>query len=243
MGERVKKRILKQIENILNDYDELKATFEPLGYLGLLGKDNDEIAKINGLITKTKALISSNFSEDSTYYKQVELHSKGRKRMCGRNELNLVMADLKVVHDDIIQNCYEILEEEKTSSLKYGKIIEETDITDNTYEEVIKEINGTYIDHYFASMYIMMRKLLENLLYDCLKKYYDTDVNKYYNTAKGQHQGFGTLIDNFNDMIKETKFKTDVGDVEQRFIDLLKEFQEKSNNTHVHYSIYPTKIL
>ena len=59
------------------------------------------------------------------------------------------------------------------------------------------------------------------------------DVDKYFNTTKGQHQGFGTLIDNFNIMIKETRFKTDVGDVEQRFIDLLKGFQEKGNkNAH-----------
>jgi len=177
MSKKIKKGILKQIENILRDYDELKATFEPLIYLGMLGKDDDEIANINGLITKIKALISSNFGEDSPYYKQVELHSTGRRGMCGRNELNMVMADLKVVHDDIIQNCFEILEEEKTSSLKYDKIIEETNISDKTYEEVIKEINGTYIDHHFASMYIMVRKLLENLLYDCLKKYYDTQDN------------------------------------------------------------------
>ena len=34
-------------------------------------------------------------------------------------------------------------------------------------------------------------------------------------------------------MIKETRFKTDVGDVEQQFIDLLKEFQEKGNK-HAH---------
>jgi len=104
MGKKIKKDILKQIENILKDFDELKATFEPLGYLGLLRKDQDEIAKINGLITRTKVLISSNFSEDSTYYKQVELHSKGKNGMCDRNELNLVMADLKAVQDEIIQN-------------------------------------------------------------------------------------------------------------------------------------------
>ena len=112
MGERVKKGILKQIKSILQNYDELKATFEPLRYMGLLGKDQEEIVKINGLITRIKALISNNFSEDSAYYKQVELHSIGRAGKCGRNELQLVIGDLKVVYDDIIQNCYEILEEE-----------------------------------------------------------------------------------------------------------------------------------
>jgi len=72
------------------------------------------------------------------------------------------------------------------------------------------------------------------LLYDCLKAYYGgQDVEKYFNTSKSQHQGFGTLIDNFNQMINDTNFKTMVGDIEQQFIDLLKEFQEKGNkNAH-----------
>ena len=103
MGKKIKTDIVKQIEIILKDYDKLKTTFEPLGYPGLLGKDQDELAKINGLITKIKALISSNFSEESPFYKQVEIHSKGRKGMCGRNELSMVIADLKVLNDSIIQ--------------------------------------------------------------------------------------------------------------------------------------------
>jgi hypothetical protein len=233
MGKKKQANVLMLIEIILEEFNELKATFKPLGYLGLLGKDQEELAKINRLITKTKTLISNRFGADSIYYKQVESHSKGRQGMCGRDELIMVMGDLEVLYNDIKQNDAEILEEEKVSSLKFDKVVEDTNITDKTYEEVITEINGTYVDHYFASMYIMVRKLLENLLYDCLKKYYKTDVEKYYNTSKDQHQGFGTLIDNFNQMINDTDFKTRVGDIEQRFIDLLKEFQEKGN-IHAH---------
>ncbi|KKL25511.1 hypothetical protein LCGC14_2404570 [marine sediment metagenome] len=122
------------------------------------------------------------------------------------------MEDLNVLNDDL-KNDYEILIQSFVTSLEFEKIIE-MNLSDEIYQEVIKEINGTYIDHYFASMYIMVRKLLENLLYDCLKKYYDTDVDKYFNAGKGQHQGFGTLIDNFNITIKETRFKTDIGDFE-----------------------------
>jgi len=232
MGVKIKNIVLKQIEDLLNNYNELKSTFRPLGYLGTLGANQEEIAKTNGLITRIKALVSRNFGVESIFFKQIELHSQPvRKGKCGRMELHAVMEDLRVLYEDL-KNDYESLIQSFTTTLKFNKIIE-IGISDNTYEEVIKEINGTYIDHYFASMHIMVRKLLENLLYDCLKKYYDTDVDKYFNTAKGQHQGFGTLIDNFNIMIKETRFKTDVGNVEQRFIDLLKEFQEKGNiNAH-----------
>ena len=116
----------------------------------------------------------------------------------------------------------------------YLRSIIEENITDAIYEEVVAEINGTYNDHYFASMYIMVRKLLENLLYDCLKAFYETqDVEKYYNTGKNRHQGYGVLIDNFNQMINDQNFKTMVRDVDQQFIDVLKEFQERGNkNAH-----------
>ncbi|MHA1748741.1 MAG: hypothetical protein ACTSYF_08910, partial [Promethearchaeota archaeon] len=67
------------------------------------------------------------------------------------------MEDLRVLYDDF-KNDYETLIYSFTTSLKFENIIEEN-ITDATYEEVIAEINGTYCDHYFASMYIMVRKL------------------------------------------------------------------------------------
>ncbi|KKN40748.1 hypothetical protein LCGC14_0730180 [marine sediment metagenome] len=140
-----------------------------------------------------------------------------------------VMQEQFDILDPVVKRIIRGKELNHSEEFEFIEIIDEKNISDKSYEEVVAEINGTYNDEYFTSMYIMVRKLLENLLYDCLKKYYNADVDKYYNTPKGQHQGFGTLIGNFNDMIRETRFKTDVGDIEQRFIDLLKEFQEKGN--------------
>lgn len=233
MGVRSKETILNQMEEILNDYHTFKALFRPMGYPGMLGANDEEISKTNGLITRAKALVSRNFGQESVYLNQMKLHSQPvRNGRCGRSELHAVMEDLRVLYEDV-KNDYETLIESFTTSLKFDNIVE-ANISDSTYEEVIAEINGTYIDHYFASMYIMVRKLLENLLYDCLKGYYGTqDVEKYYNTGKNRHQGYGVLIDNFNGMINDQNFKTMVGDVDQQFIDLLKEFQETGNrNAH-----------
>lgn len=233
MGVKIKNLVLKHMEEILDEYNELKITFKPLKFLGMLGANQEEIAKTNGLITRAKALVLNHFGEESLYFKQIELHSQGgRQGKCGRNELHIVMEDLKVLYDNFKKD-YESLEETITISLKFDTIID-VNLSDDTYEEVVGEINGTYSDHYFASMYIMVRKLLENLLYDCLKAFYGTrDVQQYYNIGKNQHQGYGVLIYNFNDVIKDQNFKTLVGDVDQKFIDLLKEFQEKGNrNAH-----------
>ncbi|MHA1248995.1 MAG: hypothetical protein ACTSRP_03285 [Candidatus Helarchaeota archaeon] len=233
MGVKNKNNVLKQMKEILGDYNKLKEKFEPLRELGLLGKDQDEITKINGLIIRAMALVLKHFGEESIYFKQMVLHSQSvHKGKCGRIELHAVMEDLRVLYDNLIKD-YESLEQSFTTSLKFEKILE-MNLSDSIYEEVIAEINGTYIDHYFASMYIMVRKLLENLLYDCLKAYYGTqDVEKYYNTRKNRHQGYEALINNFNNMIHDQNFKIMVGDIDQKFIDLLKEFQETGNrNAH-----------
>ncbi len=147
--------------------------FHVLRFLGMLGANQEEIAKTNGLITRAKALVLNHFREESLYFKQIELHSQGgRQDKCGRNELHIVMEDLKVLYDNFKKD-HESLEETVTISLKFDTIID-VNLSDDTYEEVIGEINGTYSDYYFASMYIMVRKLFENLLYDCLKALYGT---------------------------------------------------------------------
>ena len=83
-------------------------------------------------------------------------------------------------------------------------------------------------------MYILIRKLLENLIYDCLKKYYGTsNLDKFFNTSKGKHHGFSTLKLNFNALIQETNFIAMVGNVDQKIIDLLGEFKDSGNvNAH-----------
>ena len=153
MDVKLRKEVLKQMEDILEEYNELKATFSPIGF-GYLGANQEEIAKSNGLITRANALVFKHFGVESQYYKQMELHSQGgRQGKCGRNELDVVLADLRALYNNLKKN-YESLKDSYTTSLKFDKIIEEINLTDKTYEEIITEINGTYINHYFASMYI-----------------------------------------------------------------------------------------
>lgn len=219
--------LIKQSKELLEEGNKLKSSFGRMEYPAVV-KDDNEMAQINKFMTKSKALISKSFGQESEYYKQLEASSSKPYR----KEFHLVLGVLTGLYENL-ESGYESLRELYATSLKFDKIIE-MELSDNTYEEVIAEINGTYIDYYFASMYIMIRKLLENLLYDCLKAFYGTqDVEKYYNTGKNRHQGYGVLIDNFNQIIKEQIFKTNIGDFEQQFIDLLKEFQEKGNrNAH-----------
>ncbi|MHA1334119.1 MAG: hypothetical protein ACTSPW_00040 [Promethearchaeota archaeon] len=62
------------------------------------------------------------------------------------------------------------------------------------------------------------------------------DIEKYFNIRKNLHQGYGVLIDNFNNIIHNRNFKIMVGYIDRKIIDLLKEFQETGN--HNAYSLF-----
>ena len=85
-------------------------------------------------------------------------------------------------------------------------------------------------NHYFFSK----RRRLENLLYDCLKKYYGTqDIEMFFNKDKKQHHGFGTLRKNFSKLINDPDFIANVDKIDLKFIDLLKDFKDSGDiNAH-----------
>ena len=65
-------QVIEEIEGILEEYNILKRGFESLGYLGMLGKDSEEIAETDKLITKIRTLISENCETESEYYKYLK---------------------------------------------------------------------------------------------------------------------------------------------------------------------------
>ncbi len=90
-------QIIEEIEGIFEEYNILKRGFEPLSYLGLLGKDTEEIAEIDRLITKVRTLISENTGTESEYYKSLERESRKR----GRNYLTLCISILKAYYEKL----------------------------------------------------------------------------------------------------------------------------------------------
>jgi len=146
----------------------------------------------------------------------------------------IILFDLTLNNKSIIQEI------KRKVDLKFENVIDENiEFEDSQYEIVKTEINQSYNNFLFTSMYILLRKLLENLVYDSLKNFYnDNDTNKYFDTNHNRHHNFSTLIENFNEMIDNPKFRAKIGDIEQGFIDILKQFQEKGNkNVHSLFNI------
>jgi len=119
--------------------------------------------------------------------------------------------------------------------LKFDRIVERNvKFSEDLYNAIIREINTTYLHYCFTAMYILIRKLLENLVLDSLRLFYGSSGSeKYFNSNKGKSLGFSSLRKNFQTMINETDFIQMVNTIDQKIIDWLLIFKE-SGDIHAH---------
>lgn len=119
--------------------------------------------------------------------------------------------------------------------LKFDRIVERyIKFNEDTYNAVIREINTTYLHYCFAGMYVLIRKLLENLVLDSLRLFYDLEgSDKYFNSHNGKFLGFNRLRENFQTMINDPDFIQKVDTIDQKIIDWLLIFKE-SGDIHAH---------
>lgn len=130
--------------------------------------------------------------------------------------------------------------------LKFDRIVDlNFNFEENMYNEIRNEINGTYRKKYFTSMYILIRKLLENLIIDCLRNFYrKKHIDKYFDKNNKRFIVFEILKKNFSSMKDDSDFIRKVGTVEQYFIDVLDKFKEMGNiHGHSLFSINHHKIV
>ncbi len=134
---------------------------------------------------------------------------------------------------------------EEDNGLKFQNIINLKIAFENDYLDIVNEINLAYKSKFFDCVYILVRKLLENLLIDCLREYYSmSNVEKFYNEDKGRFLTLGRLRKNFNEMIKEKKFNVLVGQIPQKLVDFLEIFKETGNSSaHSFFSINNKYII
>lgn len=221
-------KLKNQTVDILNEIKVLLRGFSGAeNYTGRIS--HESVVRIEKIFIQAKEIARIYLDKDSTYYEEIIKLTKAPSLF----NLKSLAAPFNVLHENLIKN-YISIEKIKTSTLKFDKIIDQVDLNDSIYQSIIDDINGTYCAYYFTSMFILIRKLLENLVYDCLKLYYGLQNSpKFFNTRRSQHHNFGTLYDNFKSMIKEQKFITLVQKIDPEYIQTLNEFKEKGN-IHAH---------
>lgn len=145
------------------------------------------------------------------------------------------------------ENLLKLDEEQKKIDFKvnYENIIDLDIAIKEDYKEIVNDINNAYGMELFDCVYILVRKLLENLMIDCLRKYYTMhNIDKFYNQHKEKFHSFSQLKINLNEMINDQGFKGSVGDIQQVIIDYLEIFRETGNSSaHSFFSINHRQLI
>ncbi|MFX1340441.1 MAG: hypothetical protein ACFFDK_17665 [Promethearchaeota archaeon] len=215
------KDILEEIESFLQSLTDIEYEFGLLSY--------DKTVRVEKILLQAKEMTRQYLDRDSVYYQEIMNLTKEPTLF----NLKSLTAPLNVLYENLMKK-YIPKEDFEFSPLKFDTIIDRIDLEDNIYHHIINEINGTYKNQFFTSVYILSRKLLENLIYDSLKLYYSIqESSKFFNETTSQHHSFGILYENFKSMIKEKKFIKYVQKIDPQYIYWLKEFKDKGN-IHAH---------
>jgi hypothetical protein len=115
--------------------------------------------------------------------------------------------------------------------------------TDHFKKGHIEELNKAYTFGCNTSVFILARKIVENLIIDILKKKYPERVknNKelYFDTAQGRLKDFGIILRNLKD--KKADFGSENRGVE-KLCDLAKSLKDDANNkAHSWYHLVENK--
>ena len=112
--------------------------------------------------------------------------------------------------------------------------IDKNFIPDSFYNDLIEQINVTFLDCCYSASTILLRKLFENLLIDILRKKYGTKECKYlyWNERRKHFLNFAKLIENFKEKLND--FIIYSKKIEKNFIKFLEEKIKFPGNESAH---------
>ena len=111
----------------------------------------------------------------------------------------------------------------------FPKFLEIKNTRDDFYLDLIREINLLYAHELPRSLWVMVRKLFENLLIEILrKKYGPQSLDLYYREAQGRHHDFNVLLENFK--VRITDFKPIAPELDINLIAPLDKFRARGGS-------------
>lgn len=114
-------------------------------------------------------------------------------------------------------------------SLTVEKLLEVTDIPDDFYKKLIDEVNHLNKHGFALSLSVLIRKLLENLLIDILRKRYGTSkLSLYYDTSKHRFLDFSVLLKNFES--NQADFQHITSNLDNKLITEINSYRETGNS-------------
>lgn len=132
------------------------------------------------------------------------------------------------------------LKRKKTIASREGlKQIIQFETTDYFLKKHIAEINRAYTKHCYTCVFVLTRKVLENLIVGILKAKYPAERQLYFDIPRARNQDFSVALDNL--FKKRTDFDHDRKEAIERLHQKLKPFKNDANDkVHSLYHIVET---
>ena len=147
-----------------------------------------------------------------------------------KNELKL--NDHEVINKDrelfyelnLIDDDLELIEFPKE------KIININNYSDDFYKDLQVEINKAYNYGLYSSVFVLIRKVLENLLIDLLRKKYGmANVKLFFDSSQNRFHNFSVLIEKLGERISD--FRPVEPAINSELIDEIDKFRQKGNSS------------
>lgn len=221
----------------------MKETYFNEGYNEMIPWDmHTQIFGVAEIAQNTNRLYKSQKFRDSDYPGKVMdlfnniLFKKGEEiavdftKHVLKNELNL--SDSEIINNDreLFYELNLINDESELIELSTEKTININNYPDDFYEDLQAEINKAYNYGLYSSVFVLVRKFLENLLIDLLrKKYRSQDVGLFFDTSQNRFHNFSILIENLKE--KQLDFRPIEPAINSDLIEIINDFRQKGNSS------------
>lgn len=116
----------------------------------------------------------------------------------------------------------------KTKAGEQIKEIIKFETTDHFLQKHIREINRAYTKQCYTCVFVLTRKVLENIIIGILKAKYPTEITLYFDTTKNRNLDFSVVLDNL--FQKRNEFDSDRKEAIERLHQKLKPFKSDAND-------------
>jgi len=103
-------------------------------------------------------------------------------------------------------------------------------VPDDFYTDLIAQVNHCYSLGVYPAQMVLLRKLMENLVIDVLRRKYGTkDIGLYYDTNRRRFKDFQVLLDNMKSKLAD--FAPTSPGLDASAVKMLQSFRETGNRT------------
>ncbi len=186
---------------------------------------------LNKRLKKAVTTIRSDISRLKRDYPQATLNAVAQiyAQQHGESVRRLISKEDKLTIPSVkIEKVSTLKSKKKVRTKEQIKEIIHFETDDHFLKKHISEINRAYTKHCYTCVFVLTRKVLENLIVGILKAKFPADRNLYFDIPKGRNHDFSVVLDNL--FKKRSEFGDDKKEAIERLHQKIKTFKNDAND-------------